>query len=67
MGEIINLKRIKKQREKSIKETKAAENRTLYGQTKADKQKQRAETALEKKRLDGHKMDKNDEESGKRR
>lgn len=57
MGDVVNLNRFRKQRDRALKEAQAAENRVRFGRTKADKQKggreqERAGTELDGKRLD---------------
>lgn len=57
MAEIINLKNARKQKARAAKEAQAAQNRVLFGQTKAEKLKQAREKTLADTRLDGHKKD----------
>lgn len=57
MAEIINLKNVRKQKARAAKEVQAAQNRVLFGQTKAEKLRQASEKALADKRIDGHKKD----------
>ena len=57
MAEIINLRRIRKQKARADKEEQAAQNRALFGRTKAEKLKQAAEKAQADKHIDGHKRD----------
>ena len=57
MAEIINLKSVRKQKARAAKEEQAAQNRVLFGQTKAEKLRQASERALADKRIDGHKKD----------
>lgn len=57
MGDIINLRNVRKQIVRAKKETKAAENRVVFGKTKSERQKAEAEKALESSKLDGHKLD----------
>lgn len=57
MGDIINLRNVRKKIERAKKETKAAENRMVFGKTKSERQKAEAEKALESSKLDGHKRD----------
>jgi hypothetical protein len=57
MAEIINLKNARKQKARTAKEMQAAQNRALFGQTKAEKLRQASEKALAEKRIDGHKKD----------
>ena len=57
MAEIINLRTIRKQKARTGKEAQAAQNRVLFGRTKAEKQKQAAEKAQAEKHIEGHKRD----------
>lgn len=57
MGEIVNLNRARKDRDKAAKTAQAATNRAAHGRTKAE----RAEAERERQRasnlLDGHRRD----------
>lgn len=55
MADIISLKTARKQKARAQKDVQAAQNRVLFGRTKAEKLKQAAEQALADKRIDGHK------------
>ncbi len=55
MGDIVNLKRVKKQKARAIRDTEAEANRAKFGQTKAEKQKSKAEAEIAARNLDGHK------------
>ena len=57
MAEIINLKNVRKQRARAAKDVQAAQNRSLFGQTKAEKLKQAREKTLADKHIAGHKKD----------
>lgn len=57
MADIINLRRARKERERVLKDAKAAENRILFGRTKAEKTLRDAKKALDERRLDAHKRD----------
>ncbi len=57
MAEIINLRNARKQKARVAKDAQAAQNRVLFGQTKAEKLRQAAEKALAEKRIEGHKKD----------
>jgi competence protein ComGC len=57
MAEIINLKNVRKQKARAAKEVQAAQNRVLFGQTKAEKLRHASEKALADKHIDGHKKD----------
>ena len=61
MAEVINLRQGRKAKTRSEKEKTAEQNRQLHGQTKAVKQKKKLEDKIDKKRLDGHKRDKDEE------
>jgi hypothetical protein len=57
MATVVNLNRVRKQRQRAEAERRAAENRIAFGRTKDERQKaarerQRLETDLEGKRLD---------------
>ena len=55
MNQVVNLKRVRKLKQREAAEAKAAANRLTHGQTKAQKKlKQAAKNAAEKA-LDGHK------------
>ena len=62
MAEIVNLRRARKAKALSDKEQMAAQNRALFGQSKADRvrldnERQRAELALDGARRDGNEPD----------
>jgi hypothetical protein len=57
MAEIINLKNVRKHKARAAKEVQAAQNRVLFGQTKAEKLRQASEKTLADKHIDGHKKD----------
>ncbi|WP_354061252.1 DUF4169 family protein [Devosia sp. 2618] len=57
MADIINLRTVRKQKARAEKETQAAQNRVLFGRTKAEKLKQEAEKTLAEKVIDGHKRE----------
>ena len=63
MGEIDNLKRVKKARARSEAERVAAENRTRHGLTKAAKDVQRLEQARQQKLQAGHKLDEGEDKT----
>jgi hypothetical protein len=54
VADIVNLNKARKAKAKTDAKTRAAENRTRFGETKADKTKRDAERTLQDKRLDGH-------------
>ena len=53
MGEIVNLRRVKKQRARSAAETEAAANRARFGRTKAEREAERLEEERRRAVLDG--------------
>lgn len=57
MAEIINLRTVRKQKARSAKEDQAAQNRVLFGRTKAERLKQVAEKTQAEKHIDGHKRE----------
>jgi Domain of unknown function (DUF4169) len=56
MGEIVNLRRARKHKERLRAETDAAANRAAFGIPKAATRKARAERELQAQRLDDHKL-----------
>jgi hypothetical protein len=57
MAEIINLRNARKQRARAEKDVQAAQNRVLFGRTKAEKLKQSIEKTMADKKIDGHKRE----------
>jgi hypothetical protein len=55
MADIISLKAARKAKTRAQKQQLAAENRTVYGTTKADKKKRTAKAKLAATKLDAHK------------
>ena len=60
MAEIVNLRSARKARDRAGAEKLAAENRAKFGQTKAEKLKQRDEAKRAAERLEGHKREGSD-------
>ena len=56
MGEVVNLRRARKTRDRTERETVAAANRVAYGRTKVERQSQAIETARTERVLDGHRL-----------
>jgi hypothetical protein len=52
MAEIVNLRQARKRKARADKETRAAENRIVFGRTKAERDKITAERRLESHRRD---------------
>ncbi len=61
MAEIINLNRVRKDREAVQKKAKAAANRSKHGRTKAETSLSEAEAARRREQLDAHRIDRDDE------
>lgn len=61
MGEVINLRRARKEREKAAKEAEAAANRLLHGRSKAERRLAEGEAEIAARRLEGHRRDEPDE------
>ncbi len=53
----VNLNRFRKEKARAEKKARANENAVKFGRTRAEKSRDSAVTALDKKRLDGHKRD----------
>lgn len=56
MSEIINLRQARKARNRLEKEKQAESNRALFGRTKGQKAKDKAESDKLQRHLDGHKL-----------
>ena len=57
MGEIVNLNRYRKQRERLQKEQEAGLNRTRAGRSRVEKQAERTAAERARRELDGKKLD----------
>ncbi len=57
MGDIINLRHARKQRDRAKREAAAEENRVRFGRSKSDKIKQSAEILLARRRLEVNKRE----------
>jgi hypothetical protein len=57
MGDIVNLRRARKNKARSAAETEAAAKRLQHGQGKAEKKLSKAEQEAAARKLDGHKRD----------
>lgn len=57
MGDLVNLRRARKDRDRRRREDEAAENRVKFGRSKAEKLTTKAQDALETRRLDGHRLE----------
>ncbi len=56
MAEIVNLRRARKDQARAAKDARAADNRTRFGRTKAEKRATEAERARAETGLDGKKL-----------
>ena len=56
MGDVVNLRRARKARDRAAASEQAAENRIRFGRTKAERERIAAQEALEASRLDGHRL-----------
>ncbi|MGO4871847.1 MAG: DUF4169 family protein [Roseiarcus sp.] len=56
MGEIVNLRRARKRRERQSEEAAAAANRAAFGAPKAAKREAQAKRELAERRLEGHRL-----------
>ena len=59
MGDIVNLNRYRKQKQRAERERRANEKRARFGIPKGERAKTSAERALEGRRLDGVRRDDN--------
>lgn len=57
MGDVINLNKIRKARQRDDAKAKAAENRVRFGQSKTDRETARMEDERTKRDLEGKKLD----------
>jgi membrane protein involved in colicin uptake len=57
MGEVVNLRKWRKAREKAEAEAQAAANRAAFGRTKAEKKREATEAAQREALLEGSRMD----------
>ena len=62
LGEIVNLRRARKQRRRGQNDATAAANRLAHGVGKAAKRETRAERERAERALEGHRLDPNCEE-----
>ncbi|MBB6013357.1 hypothetical protein HNR59_002702 [Aquamicrobium lusatiense] len=54
MGEIVNLRQIRKRKARDDKELAAAQNRALHGRTKSERERDRKAEEKSRTLLDGH-------------
>ncbi|MCC3245961.1 DUF4169 family protein [Methylocystis sp. WRRC1] len=63
MGEIVNLRRARKDRDRRFREDKAQENRIAFGRTKAERELTAAQKDLEAARLEAHRRETPDDQA----
>lgn len=63
-AEIVNLRKARKARDRVAKEKRAEENRQKFGRTKAERERGEAEGAIAVRRLDAHRREVDDDDSG---
>ena len=56
MGDIVNLRRVRKRQANEAAEREAAANRLVHGRPKDERRRLKAEREAEAKRLDGHRL-----------
>lgn len=56
MGDVVNLRRARKARDRASAEAQAEQNRITFGRTKAERKLTEAEKALAERRLEGHRL-----------
>jgi hypothetical protein len=61
MGEVVNLNKIRKAREKAQAKAQARENRASFGRTKGQRDLEKAEAEKAERSLDGAKRETDDE------
>lgn len=68
-AEIVNLRKARKARDRAEKEKRAEENRVKFGRTKAERELESANKAIDLRRIEAHKRDgegdEDDDASGK--
>lgn len=57
MGDVVNLNRFRKAKEKAAREAQAVANRTRYGRTKDQRAREKDDAARTAKELEGKKID----------
>jgi len=60
-AEIVNLRRVRKAKERTDREARADVNRARFGRTKAERQGEAARSRLAERQLDAHKRGEPDE------
>ena len=57
MGEVVNLRRYRKAKEKAEAQARAAENRSKHGRSKSERQSRTARDSIDDRKLEGHRRD----------
>lgn len=57
MGDVVNLNKYRKQKARAEREKRAEQNRLKHGLTQAERSLREKKKQLEEKRLEGHKLD----------
>jgi Domain of unknown function (DUF4169) len=60
MGEVVNLRRYRKAKEKAQAQARAEENRAKHGRTKSERQGKTARDSLTNRKLEGHRREASD-------
>lgn len=61
MGDIVNLRTVRKQRERATREAEAAANRSRFGRTKGQKRQDADDAARARRDLDGKRLERPDD------
>ena len=56
MGEVVNLRQIRKRKTREEKQQHAAENRALHGRSKAERKREQKLAELAENHLEGHRL-----------
>lgn len=64
-GEVINLREFRKKKQREDREERAAENRSLFGRTKAERRSEEAAKDSQTRHVDRHLIDRTDEDHDK--
>jgi hypothetical protein len=62
MGEVVNIRTARKKAAKRHAEMRAAENRLAHGRSKAERTRDEARAERARRNLDGHRIDREDEQ-----
>lgn len=56
MGDLVNLRLVRKRRARDLKQAEAAENRSKFGRTRQERDRRQDEAARADRHLDGHRI-----------